>query len=144
MSQVCYQKIKKFNSVAASQNILQNAPWTPKKEEKKFYWSQESRSPCHWPTQVYFQVHRARMTCYHGCWRWWSSVKKQKQHCQVLQRATMSVEAVLNRSWMRSGGRPLSPTLWKLCKLPKKIGACKTLWEFSEKTIFELISTVWI
>ena len=44
-------------------------------------------------------------------------------------------------SWMRSSGGLLILTL---VNLPKKIGACKTSWEFSEKTIFGLILTVWI
>ena len=40
-----------------------------------------------------------------------------------------------------SGGGPLSPTHVNLLK---KFGACKTSWEYNEKAIFELISTVWI
>ena len=40
-----------------------------------------------------------------------------------------------------SGGGPLSPARLNLLK---KFGACKTLWEFYEKVIFGLISTVQI
>ena len=38
-----------------------------------------------------------------------------------------------------SGGGPLSPTRVNLLK---KFGACKTSWEYYEKAIFGLISTV--
>ena len=40
-----------------------------------------------------------------------------------------------------SGGGPLSLTCVNLLK---KFGACKTSWEYYEKAIFGLISTVWI
>ena len=115
-------------------------PGHPTKKKNKLHWSQESRTLCHWPTQVHFWVYSTRTTCCSGCWWWWWwcwawAVKKQKQHHQLLQRAMMSTEAVLNTSCIRSSGGLLSLTL---VNSPKKLGTNKTSWEFSEKTIFGL------
>ena len=118
--------------------------WHLTKKKNKLHWSQEARSLCHWPTQGHFWLYSARTTCCSGCWWWWCwawAVKKQKQHHQLSQRAMMLIKAVLNTSWMRSSGGPISLTL---VNLPKKIGSCKALWEFSEKTIFGLILIIWI
>ena len=122
------------NYSVAAHNKIHNMPlWHLTKKKNKLHWSQEARSLCHWPTQGHFWVYSARTTCCSGCWWWWCwawAVKKQKQHHQLSQRAMMLIKAVLNTSWMRSSGGPISLTL---VNLPKKFGSCKTLWEFLKR-----------
>ena len=60
-----------------------------------------------------------------------SEFVEQEQHASVGWAWVFGVEL--------SGGGPLSPTCVNLLK---KFGACKTSWEFYEKVIFGLISTV--